>query len=250
MDYAAVVGAGIAGGVIARRLAEEKKKEVLVIERRGQVGGCCYDERSEEGILVHRFGPHIFRTESKRVWDYLSRFTEWEDYQHRVRSFVEGRFYPMPINLDTVNGYLGTNYTSEDVMQYFDAHRTYPECIQSVRDVVESQIGPEFYHAFFERYTEKQWGMSCDELPPEVIARIPIRRNRDDRYFTHKYQAMPKDGYTSMIRSMLDHPKIHVLLNTDYREMAWGGHCLTIYTIVALLTNIMITAMGDCHIAA
>lgn len=253
MKFDCVVGAGIAGSVLARRIAEEQDKSVLIVEKRNHIGGYCYDERNEDGILVHRFGPHIFRTDSKRVWDYLSRFTDWEDYQHKVETYVNGKFYPMPINLDTVNSFLGSHYSSENVMEYFKNHCTHPKRIETVKDMVESQIGPEFYHAFFENYSEKQWGMPCDELPAEVVARIPIRTNRDNRYFTHKYQALPKEGYTNMIQNMLDHPNIRILLNTQYQEVQEdlrGGHCLIIYFIVAPLTNTIITAMENCHIEA
>ncbi len=224
-----VVGAGIAGAVTARRLAEENGHHVLIVEKRDHIGGYCYDYRSEEGILVHKYGPHIFRTQSKKVWDYLSRFTQWHDYQHKVLANVNGHFYPMPINLDTVNRFLGTNYSSKEAEEFFARSRTASGTIHSVKDVIESQIGPEFYHAFFEGYTEKQWGAPCEQLPAEIVARIPIRSGRDDRYFIHKYQAMPKDGYTQMIRRILDHPNIHVLLNTDYRQIKDLGGFSHIY---------------------
>ena len=224
-----IIGSGIAGSVIARRLAEEQDKQVLIVEKRNYIGGYCYDYRDENGILIHKHGPHIFRTESEKVWRFLSRFTEWEDYQHKVLTNVNGQFYPMPINLDTVNDFLGTNYTAENVDEYFAAHRTHPPEINCVKDVIESQIGPEFYHAFFEKYTEKQWGLPCEQLPPEIVARIPIRKNRDDRYFTHRWQAMPKEGYTKMIQNMLDHPNIHILLNTDYKDVKDSIECDHIY---------------------
>jgi UDP-galactopyranose mutase len=214
-----VVGSGIAGAVIARRLAEEKNEKVLVVERRNYIGGYCYDYRDENGILIHLHGPHIFRTHSEKIWNFLSRFTEWYDYQHKVLANVGGKNYPMPINLDTVNLFLGTHYDSENVEEYFENHRIQIEKVENVRQVIESQIGSTFYHAFFEKYTEKQWGCSCEELPPEVVARIPIRKNRDDRYFEHRYQAMPQNGYTEMIKNLLDHPNISVLLNTDYKDI-------------------------------
>lgn len=214
-----VVGCGIAGSVLARRLAEETQAKVLIIEKRDTIGGDCYDYYNEDGILIHQHGPHIFRTNSKAVWDYLSRFTEWEDYQHKVLANVNGQYYPIPINLDTVNQFLGTSYTAENVGEYFDNNRTSTVAVNNVREQIESQIGPAFYHAFFEQYTEKQWGLSCEGLPPEIVARIPIRKNRDDRYFTHKYQALPKAGYTRMIQKILDHPSIHILLNTEYRDI-------------------------------
>lgn len=214
-----IVGCGIAGSILSRRLAEEKGQQVLVVERRSHVGGYCYDYRNEDGILVHRYGPHIFRTNSRKVWDYLSRFTKWHDYQHRVLTFVNGQFFPIPINLDTVNGYLGTSYTSENIETYIEGIRKKNGENRCVKDVIESQIGTEFYKAFFKNYTEKQWGMPCEELPPEIVARVPIRTNRDNRYFTHQYQALPEDGYTTMIQNILNHPNIHVMLNTDYEDI-------------------------------
>lgn len=214
-----IVGAGIAGSVLARRLAEEKKQQVLIVEKRNYIGGYCYDYRNEDGILIQKHGPHIFRTDSMQVWKFLSRFTVWQDYQHKVLSYVGGHLYPMPINLDTVNRFLGASYTSETVDEYFLMHRTNPQQINCVKDVIESQIGAEFYHAFFEHYTEKQWGLPCDKLPPEIVSRIPIRKNRDDRYFLHRYQALPKDGYTRMFENLLDHPNIHILLKTDWRDI-------------------------------
>lgn len=214
-----IVGCGIAGSIIARRLAEEKDKNVLMVDKRNYIGGYCYDYRDENGILIHKHGPHIFRTHSARVWEYLSQFTEWEDYQHKVLSYVNGHCYPIPINLDTVNLYLGTNYTSENVHEYFESHKKICSDIKCVKDVIESQIGSDFFHAFFEKYTEKQWGLPCEQLPPEIVARIPTRKDRDDRYFTHKYQALPKDGYTKMIQNILDHPNIHILLNTDFKNI-------------------------------
>ena len=153
-----IIGAGIAGITLARRMAEEKNLKVLLVERRKHIGGYCFDYRDPNGILVHRYGPHIFRTDSEQVYNFLSRFTDWYDYQHKVLANVEGKLYPMPINLDTVNGYLGTNYTSENVAEYFEKVKTFPKEINNVKDAVESQIGPVFYKAFFENYTKKQWG--------------------------------------------------------------------------------------------
>ena len=211
-----IVGAGIAGITLARRLAEEKNQSVLIIERRSHIGGYCFDYREEEGILIHKYGPHIFRTDSKKVYDYLSRFTSWIDYQHKVLSYVGGKLFPMPINLDTVNSFLNTSYTSEDVMDYFNRVKMNKDNINSVQDIIESQVGELFYRAFFENYTRKQWGVSPADLPKEIVSRIPIRNNRDDRYFTVPYQGIPKNGYTEMMAGMLDHPNIHVMLNTDF----------------------------------
>lgn len=228
-NYQVIVGCGIAGAVLARRLAEETGQEILIIEKKNYIGGFCYDYRNENGILIHKHGPHIFRTESEKVWRFLSRFTQWEDYQHKVLSNVNGQLYPMPINLDTVNQFLGTSYTAEDIDIYFETHRTNIREIKCVKDVIESQIGSVFYHAFFEKYTKKQWGLSCEELPPEIVARIPIRKNRDDRYFTHKYQALPKEGYTKMIENIISHPNIRIMLNTDFKEIKELLDCEHIY---------------------
>lgn len=214
-----IVGAGTAGIVLARRLAEEKGQSALIVERRQHLGGYSYDYRDESGILIHRYGPHIFRTDSKKIYDYFSRFTSWIDYQHKVLSYVGGKFYPMPINLDTVNLFLNANYTSETVMDYFKRVSVPKDTIGSVQDVIESQVGTLFYETFFKNYTQKQWGASPKDLPKEIVSRIPIRNNRDDRYFTAAYQGIPTDGYTEMMKRMLDHPRIHLLLNTDFGQI-------------------------------
>lgn len=214
-----VVGSGLAGATVARRLAEEKGQKVLVLEKKRHIGGFCYDERNEDGCLIQRYGPHIFRTNSKKVWDFLSRFTAWHDYQHKVLTCVNGQFYPMPINLDTINGVLGTQYTSENVLSYFEEHALKYPSVKTVKEAIESQVGTLFYELFYRNYTQKQWGLPCEKLPPEIISRIPIRQNRDDRYFTHKYQALPKNGYTNLIGNLLDHPNIHILLQIDFNEV-------------------------------
>jgi UDP-galactopyranose mutase len=214
-----IVGCGIAGIVLARRLAEEKNETVLIIDKKNHIGGNCYDYRDESGILIHKYGPHIFRTDSRKVYEYLSRFTEWYDYQHKVLAYANGHLYPMPINLDTVNGVLGTNYDTGSVMEYFDKNKIAKDTINNVEDVIVSQIGKMFYETFFEKYTAKQWGLHPTQLPKEIVARIPIRSNRDDRYFTVKYQGIPSEGYTQMMTKMLDHPKIKILLQTEYRDI-------------------------------
>ncbi|MCI9137366.1 MAG: UDP-galactopyranose mutase [Lachnospiraceae bacterium] len=213
-----VIGAGIAGITLARRIAEEKGESVLIVEKRNHIGGYCYDYRSKEGILIHKYGPHIFRTEKADIYHFLSRFTDWYDYQHKVLTYVEGQYYPMPINLDTINQYLNKNFSSEEVLDYFEKVRIPCNSPGNVEEVIESQVGREFYEKFFKKYTEKQWGASPDMLPPEIVARIPIRTNRDDRYFTCKYQGVPADGYTAMMQNMLEHKRISVLLNYNFYE--------------------------------
>jgi len=168
---------------------------------------------------VHKYGPHIFHTNSKEVFEYLSRFTEWRPYQHRVRASVDGQIVPIPINLDTINSLYGLNLTSFEVAQFFKKVAEPCEHVKTSEDVVVSSVGRELYEKFFRNYTRKQWGLDPSELDATVTARVPTRTNRDDRYFTDTYQAMPLHGYTRMFENMLDHPNIKIMLNCDYREI-------------------------------
>ncbi len=217
-DYL-IVGAGFAGSVLAERLAAEAGKRVLVVDKRNHVGGNAYDHYDDHGILVHRYGPHIFHTNSRKVWDYLSRFTEWRPYEHRVRASVDGRLVPIPINVDTINQLYGLSLSSFEVEEFFRKVAEPREEIRTSEDVVVSAVGRELYEKFFRNYTRKQWGMDPSELDASVTARVPTRTNRDDRYFTDTFQAMPLHGYTRMFERMLAHPNIKVMLNTDYREV-------------------------------
>jgi UDP-galactopyranose mutase len=217
-DYL-IVGAGFAGSVLAERLAEGSNKKVLICDRRPHIGGNAYDHYNEAGILVHKYGPHIFHTNSREVFEYLSRFTDWRPYQHRVRASVDGQIVPIPINLDTINTLYGLNLTSFEVEEFFRKHAEPRDQIKTSEDVVISKVGRELYEKFFRNYTRKQWGLDPSELDASVTSRVPTRTNRDDRYFTDTYQAMPLHGYTRMFENMLDHPNIKVLLNCDYREI-------------------------------
>jgi UDP-galactopyranose mutase len=217
-DYL-IVGAGFAGSVLAERLAEGSNKKVLICDRRPHIGGNAYDHYNEAGILVHKYGPHIFHTNSREVFEYLSRFTDWRPYQHRVRASVDGQIVPIPINLDTINTLYGLNLTSFQVEEFFRKHAEPRDQIKTSEDVVISKVGRELYEKFFRNYTRKQWGLDPSELDASVTSRVPTRTNRDDRYFTDTYQAMPLHGYTRMFENMLDHPNIKVLLNCDYREI-------------------------------
>ncbi|MEG4854470.1 UDP-galactopyranose mutase [Microcoleus sp. B5-D4] len=217
-DYL-IVGAGFAGSVIAERLANEAGKTVLIIDTRNHIGGNAYDHYDNHGILVHKYGPHIFHTNSRPVFEYLSRFTEWRPYEHRVLASVDGQLLPIPINLNTVNKLYGLNLTSFEVEDFFAKVAEPKDYIRTSEDVVVSKVGRELYEKFFRNYTRKQWGMDPSELDNSVIARVPTRINRDDRYFTDTYQAMPLHGYTRMFEKMLSHPNIKVMLNTDYREI-------------------------------
>jgi UDP-galactopyranose mutase len=217
-DYL-IVGAGFAGSVLAERIASERNRRVLVIDRRYHIGGNAYDEVDENGILVHRYGPHIFHTNSHDVYTYLSRFTRWRQYQHRVRALVDGQLVPIPINLDTVNTLYGLSLSSFELETFF-AERAEPrDSIVTSEDVVVSKVGRDLYEKFFRGYTRKQWDLDPSELDASVTARVPTRTNRDDRYFTDRYQVMPAHGYTALFRRMLDHPNIHIMLNTDYRDV-------------------------------
>ena len=217
-DYL-IVGAGYSGSVLAERLARGSGKQVLLVDRRPHIGGNAYDHYDEAGILVHKYGPHIFHTNSKEVFDYLSRFTEWRPYQHRVLASVDGRLVPIPINLDTINQLYGLNLTSFQMEEFLASRAEAREPVLTSEDVVVSKVGRELYEKFFRGYSRKQWGLDPSELDAQVTARVPTRTNRDDRYFTDVYQAMPKHGFTRMFGNMLDHPNIKILLNTDYRDV-------------------------------
>ena len=217
-DYL-IVGAGYAGSVLAERLARGSGKRVLLVDRRPHIGGNAYDQYDDAGILVHKYGPHIFHTNSKEVFDYLSRFTEWRQYQHKVLASVDGQLVPIPINLDTINQLYGLNLNSFQMEEFLDGRAEHKEQLRTSEDVVVNKVGRELYEKFFRGYTRKQWGLDPSELDAQVTSRVPTRTNRDNRYFTDVYQAMPKHGFTRMFGEMLDHPNIKILLNTDYREV-------------------------------
>ena len=217
-DYL-IVGAGFAGSVLAERLASQQNKKILIIDTRNHIGGNAYDHYNEDGILVHKYGPHIFHTNSRDVFEYLSTFTPWRRYEHRVLASVDGQLVPIPINLDTINKLYGLNLTAFEVKEFLDSLAEPKEYIRTSEDVVVSKVGRELYEKFFRNYTRKQWGIDPSELDKSVTARVPTRTNRDDRYFTDTYQAMPIHGYTRMFDQMLTHPNIKIMLNTDYREI-------------------------------
>ncbi len=229
-DYL-IVGAGFAGSVLAERLATQLNKSVLLIDKRNHIGGNAYDHYDDAGVLVHTYGPHIFHTNSLEVFEYLSQFTEWRTYQHKVLASVDGQLVPMPINLNTINKLYGTQMTSFQLKEFFESVAEPRERIRSSEDVIVSKVGRELYEKFFRNYTRKQWGLDPSELDASVTARVPTRTNRDDRYFTDKYQAMPLHGYTRMFEKMLAHPNIKIMLNTEYREIEqWLPYRELIYT--------------------
>jgi UDP-galactopyranose mutase len=217
-DYL-IVGAGYAGSVLAERLARGANKKVLIVDRRPHIAGNAYDHYNDDGILVHKYGPHIFHTNSKDIFEYLSQFTQWRQYQHRVLASVDGQLVPIPINLDTVNKLYGLNLTSFELDKWFESVAEKKSEIRTSEDVVVNKVGRELYEKFFRGYTRKQWGLDPSELDAAVTARVPTRTNRDDRYFVDNYQAMPLHGFTRMFENMLDHPNIKIMLNTDYRDI-------------------------------
>jgi UDP-galactopyranose mutase len=217
-DYL-IVGAGFAGSVLAERLASVANKKVLIIDKRSHIGGNAYDHYDEAGILVHKYGPHIFHTNSSEVFDYLSQFTAWRNYQHKVLASLDGQLLPIPINLNTINTMYGLNLNSDEVNSFFESKAEKKDQILTSEDVVVNSVGRELYEKFFRNYTKKQWDLDPSELSASVTARIPTRTNRDNRYFTDTYQSMPLHGYTRMFESMLGHKNIHIMLNTDYKEV-------------------------------
>ncbi len=218
-DYL-VVGAGFAGSVIAERLASQHKARVLLIDRRNHVGGNAYDEPNEAGILYHKYGPHIFHTNSSQVVDHLSQFTDWRPYEHRVLAHVRDHLVPIPINRTTLNTLFGLKLETDAEAAEYLAGRAEPvEDIQTSEDVVINAVGRELYELFFQGYTRKQWGLDPSQLDKQVTSRIPTRTNTDDRYFSDSFQAMPAEGYTAMFERMLDNPLIDKELGVDFRDI-------------------------------
>ncbi len=215
-----IVAAGFAGAVMAERLAADAGQRVLVVDRRPHIGGNAYDEKDAAGVLIHRYGPHIFHTNSADVFAYLSRFTDWRPYEHRVLASVRGMLVPMPINRTTLEQLFGVTLDSEDDAARFLEARAEPvSVVKTSEDVVISAVGRELYELFFQGYTRKQWGLDPSQLDKSVTARVPTRTSRDDRYFLDSFQAMPAAGYTAMFERMLDHPNIEILTGVEYRDI-------------------------------
>ncbi len=213
-----IVGAGFAGCTVARRLAEASHS-VVIIDKRNHIGGNCYDNYDDYGIFVQRYGPHIFHTNLKPVWEFLSRFTEWNGYIHRVLANVNGMNVCLPINLRTMADLYNYTFSPEDLKEYFEKKRISSEVISNSKDVILSAVGEELYELFFKNYTKKQWGVFPEELDPQVTRRVPVRFSNDTRYFSDSYQGIPTYGFTRMFETMLNHKNIKILLNADFVEI-------------------------------
>lgn len=217
-DYL-IVGAGISGCTLAERLANVCGKSILIVEQRDHVGGNIYDCVNSDGILVHKYGPHIFHTDNRAVWDYLSSFTDWNTYQHKVLASVEGKLVPFPINIDTINTLYGTAFDELTIGDFYASVKIEKAQILNSEDVVLASVGWELYEKFFKNYTRKQWGLYPHELSAEVTRRIPVRENRDGRYFSDTWQGLPLKGYSALISAMLTSADIKVMLNTAYEDV-------------------------------
>lgn len=225
-----IVGAGLSGCVIAERAANLLHWKVLVLERRNHIAGNCFDKYMENGVLVHQYGPHYFRTNNPALIDYLSRFTMWIGGNYIVKSYFNHQLYPFPINLDTLEQFFCQDLDAEKAKELLEEKREKIASPQNSEEYVLSKIGREMYEAFYLNYTLKQWGKHPNELDVSVCGRIPVRFNRDNRYVDHQYQLMPVQGYTAMIQNMINHPNIHVMLNTDYKKLDMKSNKAIVYT--------------------
>jgi UDP-galactopyranose mutase len=217
-----VVGSGFFGLTVAERVAQELGRRVVVLERRSHIGGNAFSEAEPEtGIEVHRYGAHLFHTSNRRVWDYARRFTDFTGYQHRVFSVTKGQVYPMPINLGTICQYFGRHLTPDQARALVreQAGELSPSDVTNLEDRAVSLIGRPLYEAFVRGYTEKQWQTDPRDLPPEIISRLPVRYNFNNRYFSDDYEGLPVDGYTAWLQRMAEHPLIDVLLEVDFLEV-------------------------------
>jgi UDP-galactopyranose mutase len=215
-----VVGAGFAGAVCARRIAEDYGLRVLVIDRRPHVAGNAHDAPDEHGVLIHTYGPHIFHTNAEKVVEFLSRFTEWRPYEHRVWAEVDGQIVPLPINRTTVEKLHRVSLADEDATAAYLASLAEPRAaLENSEDSVVAKVGRDLYERLFRGYTRKQWSLDPSELHAQVTARLPVRFNDDDRYFGDSFQNMPADGFTAMFERMLDHPNIELRLGAEYEDV-------------------------------
>lgn len=239
-----IIGAGISGSVLAERYASSGKK-VLIIEKRNHIGGNCYDYYDEAGVLVSKYGAHLFHTNFEEVWEYVNQFASWYDYEHKVLARVDGHLVPVPVNITTVNKIFGLNIQTEaEMCAWLEANQLKCEDPKNGEEAAMARVGAILYEKIFKYYTKKQWDKFPAELDAAVLNRIPVRTNFDDRYFSDKYQALPKGGFTKLFERMLNHPNIAVWLNTDYFEVRdkitgyeklFYTELLTVFLILSIL---------------
>ncbi|HMZ74830.1 MAG TPA: UDP-galactopyranose mutase [Rhodocyclaceae bacterium] len=220
---AIIVGAGFSGAVLAERFASQLGWKVLVLEQRPHIGGNCYDEPDAHGVLVHRYGPHLFHTDNPRVWDYLSAFTEWRPYEHKVLSSIDGQLVPIPFNLNSIDRLFDADTATcmrEALVSRFGLGARVPILrLKEEDEPLLRELADFVYRKAFLNYTTKQWGVKPEEISPEVTGRVPVVVDRDDRYFTDPYQAVPAEGYTKLFEKLLAHPHITVRLDTPFNAV-------------------------------
>lgn len=219
-----IVGAGFTGSVLAERIASQLNQKVLIVEQRNHIAGNAYDYYDQNGVLVHKYGPHIFHANAQYIWDYLAKFTEWRSYYHHVLGVVDGKQVPIPFNLNTISALFPSHYADKLSQQLIDEYGFNVKVpILKIRETAKSNdlkfLADYIYDNVFHKYTLKQWELKPEELAPSVTARVPIYISRDNRYFQDSYQGLPKYGYTALFDNMLNHPNIKVLLNTSYKEI-------------------------------
>lgn len=218
-----IVGAGFAGTVLAERLATQKNQRILVIDKRQHIGGNCYDCYDKQGILIHQYGPHLFHTDNKSVFDYLSQFTQWQSYQHEVLAFIDGQQVPVPFNLNSLHSLLpealATSLELKLIERFGYGVKVPILDLRRIDDKELKFLADFIYEKIFVNYTAKQWGKKPEDISPEVTGRVPVHISRDNRYFQDKYQVIPAQGYTKIFTNMLDHPNISLLLNTDFKDV-------------------------------
>ena len=216
-----IVGWGLSGATIAERIANCLNEKVIIIDKRKHIGGNCYDyiERNTN-IRINKYGAHLFHTNNKEVWDYVNKFSEWVRWEHKVLSKVDDKFVSIPVNITTVNELCGENLqTTDEMNEWLKINQIKYDKIENSEQMAKSRIGEELYNKLVKNYTYKQWNKYPNELDASVLARIPIRNNFDTRYFSDKYQALPKNGYTSFIKNMIKHDNIISLINTSYEDL-------------------------------
>jgi UDP-galactopyranose mutase len=222
-----IIGAGFSGAVVAERLSKNPNNEITIIDERNHIGGNCYTERdTETNVMVHKYGPHIFNTDNKEVWDYINQFCEMIPFINRVKSVYKGNVYSLPINLHTINQFFGKSMNPKEAQLFIEsiASKEIQEP-QNFEQQAMKFIGEDLYKAFFYGYTKKQWGCEPTELPATILKRLPVRFNYDDNYYANPYQGIPKDGYTAIFEKMLAASNIELKLNTKY-DSSWD---LTMY---------------------